>query len=464
MFGKKLVAKQPAQLNVLHRTSGCATSPFRCGFSPISVWNLVGDPGYLSLSDLSYRRRNDGDICSHPQMTNSLYPNLRWRRHRVVELTDESIRAMAPTFQNRGQKLADGWRMVLYYPHFHLIKRQNAYVVPPFSSLYPSLSPYLNQFSAIMAPTILVAGATGNTGRGVVETLSKLLNASNTNLSGYRVIALTRSLRNPVAQHFATLPGVVVLEQNWVEITADWLRQHEVVRAFIASHNEPNQFAEESTFHIAALRAGVQYVVRISTTAANVRPDCDAYYPRTHWAIEAMLSSPEFGALQWTSLQPNIFANFYLAPAAALIKQYRKTGKQETLRLMASSDAPVGVVEAGEVGVFAAHLLCQEDPSLHNKASYVLNGPQDITGEQIVKMVEQHIGTRVESVIYKDCSVIEQMAAASQESRNVILSIMHAPESAWEGKCSTTTTSKEVLEIAAPTRTPADALKALLEE
>ena len=98
------------------------------------------------------------------------------------------------------------------------------------------------------------------------------------------------SLSNPVAQQLSTLPAVVVLEQNWVEITADWLREHEVVRAFIASHNVPNQFAEEPTFHLAALRAGVQYVVRISTTAANVRPDCAAYYPRTHWAIEAMLA------------------------------------------------------------------------------------------------------------------------------------------------------------------------------
>ena len=98
------------------------------------------------------------------------------------------------------------------------------------------------------------------------------------------------SLSNPVAQHLSKLPDVAVLEQNWVETAADWLREHKVARAFIASHNAPNQFAEESTFYLAALGAGVQYVVGISTTDANVRPDCDAYYPRTHWAIEAMLA------------------------------------------------------------------------------------------------------------------------------------------------------------------------------
>ncbi|RYO92478.1 hypothetical protein DL766_000176 [Monosporascus sp. MC13-8B] len=314
-----------------------------------------------------------------------------------------------------------------------------------------------------ISPTILIVGATGNTGRSVVETLSKLLNTSNT-LSGHRLLALTRSLRSPAAQQLATLPGVQVLEQNWVEITANWLREHQVIRAFIASHNQPNQFAEESTFHVAALKAGVKYVVRISTTAANVRPDFDAYYPRTHWAIEAMLSLPEFRNLQWTSLQPNVFSPLYLSTAAELIKQYRKTGKQHTLRLMASVNAPVGIIDPYDVGVLAAHLLCQEDPSMHNNAKYVLNGPEDITGAQIVKMVEQHIGAQVESVSYKDMSFIDDRAAATQESKNVILSIKHVLETAWEGKYSTSTTSKDILELAPPTRTPADALRALLEE
>ncbi|KAF2875161.1 hypothetical protein BDV95DRAFT_310051 [Massariosphaeria phaeospora] len=313
-----------------------------------------------------------------------------------------------------------------------------------------------------MAPSFLIVGATGNTGRGVVETLSKRLETTQA-WSGYRLLALTRSSKNPAAQQLAKLPRVEVVEQNWVEITADWLREHEVARAFIASHNQPNQFAEESTFHVAALRAGVKYVVRISTTAANVHPDYPAYYPRTHWAIEAMLSSPEFNKLQWTSLQPNVFSSFYLSSAAGLIKTFRENGKQEVLRLIASEDAPVGIVDADEVGIIAASLLLQEDPTAHNHAKYVLNGPEDITGKQIVKMVEEHIGESVKNVSYKDVSFIDQMAAGTQESKNVILSIKYAPETAWEGKCTASTTSKEILELAAPKRTPADVLRSLLE-
>src|ERR1700742_4565546 len=110
-----------------------------------------------------------------------------------------------------------------------------------------------------MTPAILVAGATGNVGRGVVTTLSKLLTTSSTTASPqYRVIALTRSKESPAAQQLAKLPAVEVIEQNWVDVTADWLRNHGAVRAFIASHNNPNQFAEESTFHLAALVAGLE--------------------------------------------------------------------------------------------------------------------------------------------------------------------------------------------------------------
>ncbi|KAL6229744.1 hypothetical protein BDW75DRAFT_224526 [Aspergillus navahoensis] len=318
-----------------------------------------------------------------------------------------------------------------------------------------------------MTPSILIVGATGNTGRAVTQTLPKLLQSSST-LLGYRIIALTRSSSSPVARELAKLPGVEVIEQNWVEITADWLREHHVARAFIASHNGPTQFAEESTFHLNALHAGVKYVVRISTTAANVRPDCPAYYARQHWAIEALLGSPEFINLQWTSLQPNIFTPLIMSPVVEFIKRYRKTGEQNMLRLLLSEDAPVGVIDPDEVGVIAAHLLSQDDVSVHNKAKYVLNGPEDITGKRVVDMIEQHIGAPVKDVSYKDVSFIDMLYeseyAVTKQSKNIIYSIKRAPETAWDGKCSASTTSKEILELAAPRRTPTDVLKSLLDE
>ena len=168
--------------------------------------------------------------------------------------------------------------------------------------------------------------------------------------------------------------------------------------------------------------------------------------------------------MRWTSLQPNVFSNFYLAPAAAVVRRFRETGEVDTLRLIASKDAPVGIIDPDEVGVFAARLLCERDPGVHDRAKYVMAGPEDITGEGIVRLVEGYIGRRVERVVFEDMAFVDDMAAASQESKNVILSIKQAAESAWAGQCTASTTSREVLELAAPVRTPAEVLKSLLGE
>jgi uncharacterized protein YbjT (DUF2867 family) len=313
-----------------------------------------------------------------------------------------------------------------------------------------------------MAASFLIVGATGNTGQRVVETLSADIKKDFT-FANYTIIALTRSKLSGTAQRLSKLPNLEFIEQTWSEITPEWLREHNVKRVFIAAHNQPNQFAEESTFHLAALHAGVEYVVRISTTAANVRPDYEAYYPRQHWAIETMLSTPEFKALKWTSLQPNVFSTFYLGPAAEFVKEFRKTGKQGTLGLMASEDGSVGIIEPSEIGTFAARLLLTKDITKHNNATYVLNGPEDINGKQIKELVEKTIGEPVKDVKYKDLSFLERMADASKESRNVIMSIRFAPVTAWNGECTASTTSKEVLEIAPPRIGPHAVFESLLK-
>lgn len=86
-----------------------------------------------------------------------------------------------------------------------------------------------------MAPTILIVGATGNTGQSVVETLSNSINTSKA-LAGHRIIALTRSSESATAQTLAKLPNVSIEVKNWVDISADWLREHNVVKAFVCVH------------------------------------------------------------------------------------------------------------------------------------------------------------------------------------------------------------------------------------
>ncbi|GKT49559.1 uncharacterized protein ColSpa_09740 [Colletotrichum spaethianum] len=314
-----------------------------------------------------------------------------------------------------------------------------------------------------MTYTILVIGATGNTGRSVVRHLPALLESSKNGT--YRVLGLTRSLSSPASQKLARLPQVELLEKDWTNIDAAWLRDQEVTRVYIASHNLPQQFVEESALHIALLHAGVKYVVRVSTNIEYIGPANPVYYGRTHWAIENLLSQPEFKDLQWTSLQPNFFTASYLASAAEWIKEYRKTGKQETLSITSAAEAAVAMIDPEDVGSVGAHLLAIEDPTPHNQAKYVLSGPEDVTGKRIVEVVEQVAGIGVESVAFKVTDWLNELVATGVYPKKVLPSIMAGFEPLWEGRCSLakTPTSKAILELAPPKRMIVDALKAMLE-
>lgn len=158
-----------------------------------------------------------------------------------------------------------------------------------------------------------------------------------------------------------------------------------------------------------------------------------------------------------------MFLPFVLSPAVEYIKRHRESGNLQKFTTMLSADAPVGAVEPTEVRVFAAYLLAQEDITTHNNKRYVLNGPEDINGEQIVKLIEGYIGVKLEEVEFRDLSFIDAMAANTNGSKNVISTIKYALDTAYSGECSAATTSREVLEIAPPKSTPEDVLKRMLE-
>ena len=316
-----------------------------------------------------------------------------------------------------------------------------------------------------MSANFLIVGATGNTGKPLVEKLSSLIQQSST-FSDHRILALTRSRESPHAQGLSKLPSVEVIEQNWVNVDAPWLVSHSITRVFIAPHIQPNAFAEESQFYVNCLRAGIKYLVRIGTMARNTHADAFAYHSRSHWALENLLSQPEFAAMQWTSLQPHGFYAMFLAPAVGFIREYRKTGKQTgPLALMMTENGPFALLDASEVGVIAAHLLVKQDITRYNQARLSVHGSRHVTGIEVVKLVEQYIGEPVQKVIYKDLSKFDEMADNSGwESKGLMLSIKEALTTAWEDEGTMAITSKEVLEIMTPMMTPAEAMKAMLDE
>ncbi|THV44346.1 hypothetical protein BGAL_0666g00030 [Botrytis galanthina] len=299
-----------------------------------------------------------------------------------------------------------------------------------------------------MTSKILVIGATGNTGKSVVRHLPKLLEHSNTS---YRVLGLTRSLDSPASKMLAKLPHVEMQERDWTTIDAVWLRSQDVSRVYIARHNLPQQFAEESALYVTLLQAGVEYVVRVSTNVEYISPINPMYYGRSHWAIENLLGQTEFKSMQWTSLQPNFFSTTYLASTADWIESYRKTGKQETLNIIPDADIAVAMIDPDDVGTIGAHLLALEDPKPHNHAKYIPSGPED------------YAGIKVEKTEFKVTSWLDDLIKEGVYPEKVLPSIMAGFELLWHGSCSlaSTPTSKEIIDLAPPKGTAMDVLKGL---
>jgi nucleoside-diphosphate-sugar epimerase len=78
-----------------------------------------------------------------------------------------------------------------------------------------------------------------------------------------------------------------------------------------------------------------------------------------------------------------------LAPAAEFVKEYRKTGKQGKLSLFINEDMSAALIDSDDVGRAAAHLIAFDDFSPYNQKRLVLNGPENITGAQVVQLVTE---------------------------------------------------------------------------
>ena len=290
-------------------------------------------------------------------------------------------------------------------------------------------------------PSILFAGATGNTGVGAVETFCERDKSA-------RVLVLTRNAKGEVAQKLAKIDQVEVIEKDWKMVDTAWLQEHEVEKIFIASAVTPTQFTDESLFLTCALEAGVKYVVRISTTTSNIAPNTKVFYPRAHWAIETMLSTPEFDAMDYTSLQPNVYPMYIAMAGGAWLTEYKQTGKKMKLAQTFDENAGVAAIDPYEIGIIAGRLLALDDHKPHANKKYTLIGPSNVSGRDVVDLVEKVAGTTVDETAFRDTSVTQ----VGWLPENLHASLAKASIKGWEGECSVeqSPTSPEIMELYAP--------------
>ncbi|UKZ50046.1 hypothetical protein TrVGV298_004301 [Trichoderma virens] len=173
----------------------------------------------------------------------------------------------------------------------------------------------------------------------------------------------------------------------------------------------------------------------------------------------------EVEELQWTSPQPNFLTPYWFYPAVGWIVEYKQTGEQVVLPVFSSEEFPAKLTHPEDISTFATHLLALDDVSPHNHGKYILHGPENFAGRDIVKMVADYIGAKVENVKYSAMDVYFNALRSMCIPDNVLPAMFTTVGVLWAGRCARDyrPISKEVTALAPPKTTAAQVLKAMVE-
>jgi uncharacterized protein YbjT (DUF2867 family) len=219
---------------------------------------------------------------------------------------------------------------------------------------------------------ILVAGATGNVGRHLVEQL---------NASGHRVRALTR---NAAKAQFSQ--GVEVIEGD--------LARPETIKAALAGvealhlitfggdNYEPLQTPRE----IVALaeQAGVKRVTVL----------CGGQKGAVEEAVEA-------STMAWTLLQPVEFM--------INILEWAEPIRTEGQIKMPFSNRKTAIVHEADIAAVAAAVLTQDG---HGGKTYPITGPEVLTPREMVRIIGQRLGREIKLIELSEAEAVAEWKAA----------------------------------------------------
>jgi uncharacterized protein YbjT (DUF2867 family) len=160
-----------------------------------------------------------------------------------------------------------------------------------------------------------------------------------------------------------------------------------VATLFLLGAMSPRQTERELAVLDAALAAGVGRVVKLSVWRADEELTPIALL---HRPVERAIGA---SGVAWTFLRPNFFMqNFAGAGAAAAIAG-------DGVLAQPASDAPIGFVDARDVGRAAA-AVCADDG--HAGAIYDLTGPEALTYAQAAEVFARGLGRPVRYVGLSD--------------------------------------------------------------
>ncbi|MGI5128464.1 SDR family oxidoreductase [Pseudonocardia sp. CA-107938] len=214
--------------------------------------------------------------------------------------------------------------------------------------------------------TVLVTGATGNTGRPLVDELLR---------RGTGVRAMVRPGTDPARLP----PGVELVEADLDDAAAVGAALKGVDRAYLVTRSSERAEAQQLQFVELAAAAGVSHLVKLSQYAASA--DSPVRFLRYHAAVEQRVR--ELG-IPFTFLRPNLFLQAFLDFGPIV-------------QGMGVLPAPIGaarvsVVDVRDIVAVAATALTEPG---HGGATYTITGPAAVTHAEIAAAISAATGQEI---------------------------------------------------------------------
>jgi len=221
--------------------------------------------------------------------------------------------------------------------------------------------------------TIAVVGATGNTGRAVVKELKSL---------GQNPVCVVRNAEK-AREVLGADANIAVAELTDPAALEKALQG--VTSVFVVTGHNPGMVEQQNNVLDAALKAGAQYLVRVSGGKAIAFPDSPSVVGRGHLAIEARLKA---SGIKWVILKPGLFMQNTFGQAALIKNDSKFFGT-------AAPDLPIGFIDVRDTGAVGARILL--DPAPHAGKTYEFTG-KPITFTEFAQAFSEVLGKTVSYV------------------------------------------------------------------
>lgn len=219
--------------------------------------------------------------------------------------------------------------------------------------------------------TILVTGATGDTGRRTIQILTA---------KGVPVRALVRKEDERSAELRAMGAEVVLgdlLDLNAVRSALEGIRT-----AYFVYPIAPGLIDATARFAQAAKEAGVEAVVNMSQISA--RREAKSNAALDHWTAERVF---DWSGLAVTHLRPTYFAQWLTYPH---FRSHIRDKGQIRLPFGEGRHAPIAAED--QARLIAAIL---QDPAPHQGKSYTLHGPVELSQQGVADAIGQVLGRKI---------------------------------------------------------------------